>query len=73
MLLICSAVPMGKWPWHDTILAAGSFGIMAMFLFVFETIYYLIKFRREGANPQQNNSAKQNDTLTDFDEPPPTY
>ena len=50
MLLICSAVPMGKCSRHDTILAARDFDIMA----IFEAIYYLIKFRQEGANPQKN-------------------
>ena len=54
MLLICSAVPMGKCSRYDTILAAGDFDIMAVFLFIFEANYYLIKFRQEGANPQNN-------------------
>ena len=54
MLLICSAVPMGKCSRHDTILAARDFDIMSVFLFIFEAIYYLIKFRQEGANPEKN-------------------
>jgi len=62
MLLICSATVMGKFDWHDTVLAAGSFGIMSMFLFIFETVYYFLKLRREGGFPQpatQTNMADQ--------------
>jgi len=48
MLLISAAVVMDKYSGNDTILAAGSFGIIAFFLFLFESAFYFIKWRNHG-------------------------
>jgi len=48
MMLISSSVVMSKFQHFDTVLAAGSFGIIAMFLFLFETVFYFIKWRNHG-------------------------
>jgi hypothetical protein len=48
LMMAASAACVDKFDWNDTILAGGAFGFIAMFLFLFETAFYVINWRNKG-------------------------
>ncbi|XP_057312802.1 uncharacterized protein LOC130654269 [Hydractinia symbiolongicarpus] len=60
-LMICSGVVMGKHSEHNAVMSAGSFGLIAMFFFIFEAVYYLIQLRRNGAVPGRASTEQKFD------------
>ena len=47
-MMAASAACLDKFQGNDTIQAGGAFGLIAMFLFVFETAFYVINWRNKG-------------------------
>ncbi|XP_065668812.1 uncharacterized protein LOC100213215 isoform X1 [Hydra vulgaris] len=54
-LLIASSVSMTYLKSEDRALAGGSFGLIAMFLFLFEFVFYFINLRKNGARASTSN------------------
>ncbi|XP_047126394.1 uncharacterized protein LOC100213215 isoform X1 [Hydra vulgaris] len=54
-LLIASSVSMTYLKSEDRALAGGSFGLIAMFLFLFEFVFYFINLRKNGPRASTSN------------------
>ena len=67
LTLIASAVVMDKFDYYDRVTAAGAFGMICFLLLLFESIMYLVKFRREGAIPLTTTNTAS--TVDEFHNP----
>ncbi|XP_066931507.1 uncharacterized protein [Clytia hemisphaerica] len=65
VLMGSSAIMMAKNKNHKSVTTAGIFGLISMGLTMIEAVYYLIQWKRYGANPELSEPLLDNDNDSD--------